>query len=183
MDNQYFRKLEYKKNSQKIAYKGKRVRVEELEYLNGEQVIYREHVNAGEAVVILPITEENKVIMVQEPRTPIEKVILDLPAGMIEPEELPKDAAVRELEEETGYLAKNIRFLRAYYPSIGYSNEKIYIYLATDFEKTQQRLDEGENINVIELPLEQVIDMLDRNELITATSTIALMHYLRYIKK
>ena len=183
MDNKYFKKLEYKKSSQKIAYKGKRVKVEELEYLNGEQVIYREHVNAGEAVVILPITEENKVIMVQEPRTPIEKLILDLPAGMIEPGELAKDAAVRELEEETGYLAKDIRFLRAYYPSIGYPNEKIYIYLATDFEKTQQRLDEGENINVIELPLEQVIDMLDKNELITATSTIALMHYLRYIEK
>lgn len=183
MGNQYFKKLQYKKNSEKLGYKGKRVKVKELEYLRGNQVIYREHVNAGEAVVILPITEDNKVIMVQEPRTPIEQIILDLPAGMIEPGESPEQAAVRELEEETGYLAKDITFLRAYYPSIGYSDEKIYIYLATSFEKTQQHLDETEDINVIELPLKEVIEMLDKNELITATSTIALMHYLRYIKK
>ena len=183
MGNKYFKDLKYTKNSEKIAYKGKRVTVEELEYFTGEQTLYREHVNAGEAVVILPITKENKVILVQEPRTPIEKIILDLPAGMIEPGEEPKDAAIRELEEETGYLATEIQFLRSYYPAIGYSNEKLYIYLATDFIKTEQHLDEGEEIEVVELPLEEVIEMLDKNELITATSTIALMHYLRYIKK
>ena len=121
--------------------------------------------------------------MVQEPRTPINKIILALPAGMIEPNELPEDAAVRELEEETGYLAGNIKLLREYYPSVGYSNEKLKIYLATDLKKTQQHLDETEDINVIKLPLEEVIEMLDKNEIITASTTIALMHYLRYIKK
>lgn len=180
--NQYFKPIEYKEKSKKLAYKGKRLQVEEIEYLNGEQVIYREHVKSGEAVAILPITKENEVIMVQEPRTPINKIILALPAGMIESNELPEDAAVRELEEETGYLAGNIKLLREYYPSEGYSNEKLKIYLATDLKKTQQHLDETEDINVIKLPLEEVIDMLDKNEIITASTTIALMHYLRYIK-
>lgn len=132
MDNKYFKPIEYKEKSKKLAYKGKRLQVEEIEYLNGEQVIYREHVKSGEAVAILPITKENEVIMVQEPRTPINKIILALPAGMIESNELPEDAAVRELEEETGYLAGNIKLLREYYPSEGYSNEKLKIYLATD---------------------------------------------------
>lgn len=182
MDNKYFKTIEYKEKSKKLAYKGKRLQVEEIEYLNGEQVIYREHVKSGEAVAILPITKENEVIMVQEPRTPINKIILALPAGMIESNELPEDAAVRELEEETGYLAGNIKLLREYYPSEGYSNEKLKIYLATDLKKTQQHLDETEDMNVIKLPLEEVIDMLDKNEIITASTTIALMHYLRYIK-
>ena len=84
---------------------------------------------AGEASVILPITDDNKVIMIQEPRTPIGKVILALPAGMIEDGEEADKAAIRELEEETGYLASNIELLREYHPSVGYSDEKIKIYL------------------------------------------------------
>ena len=181
--NKYFKKLEYKEISRKQAYKGKRIQVDEIEYLNGEKKVHREHVKAGEAVVVLPITEDNKVIMVQEPRTPIEQVILALPAGMIEPGEQPEDAAIRELEEETGYLASNVEFMREYYPSVGYSNEKLKLYLATGFKKTQQHLDPEEDINVVEVPMEELIEMLDKNEIITASATIAIMHYLRYIQK
>ena len=181
--NKYFKKLEYKEISRKRAYSGKRIQVDEIEYLNGEKKVHREHVKAGEAVVVLPITEDNKVIMVQEPRTPIEQVILALPAGMIEPGEQPEDAAIRELEEETGYLASNVEFMREYYPSVGYSNEKLKLYLATGFTKTQQHLDPEEDINVVEVPMEELIEMLDKNEIITASATIAIMHYLRYIQK
>lgn len=183
MMNKYFKKLEYKEISRKQGYNGKRVQVDEIEYLNGNKIIYREHVKAGEAVVILPVTKDNKVIMVQEPRTPIDQVILALPAGMIEPGEDPKDAAIRELEEETGYLASNVEFMREYYPSVGYSNEKLKLYLATDFTKTQQHLDPEEDINVVEVPFDELVEMLDKNEIITASATIALMHYLRYIKR
>ena len=181
--NKYFKRIEYKEISRKQGYNGKRIQVDEIEYLNGDKIIYREHVKAGEAVAIFPITEDNKVIMIQEPRTPIGQVILAMPAGMIEPGEKPEDAAIRELEEETGYLASNIEFLREYYPSVGYSNEKLKIYLATDFTKTEQHLDESEDINVIEVPLEELVEMLDKNEIITASTTIAIMHYLRYCKK
>lgn len=183
MNNKYFKPIEYKEVSRKIGYKGKRVRVEEIEYLNGNKKIYREHVNAGPASVILPITEDGKVIMIQEARTPIKTVILALPAGMIEPGELAEEAAIRELEEETGYLAKNIKFLLEYYPAVGYSDEKISIYLATDLKKTKQHLDDTEEIKVVELPLEEVEEMLDKNELITASTMIALLHYFRYEKK
>ena len=183
MSNKYFKEIEYKEISKKLAYKGKRVQVEEIEYLNGDKIIYREHIKAGNASVILPITEDNKVIMIQEPRTPIGKVILALPAGMIEEGEESEKAAIRELEEETGYLASNIEFLREYYPSVGYSDEKIKIYLATNMKKTEQHLDEEEDIKVIEVPLEELIEMLDKNEIITASTTIAVMHYLLYKKK
>ena len=182
MSNKYFKEIEYKEASKKLVYNGKRVQVEEMEYLDGDKSIYREHVKAGNASVILPITEDNKVIMIQEARTPIGKVILALPAGMIEEGEKAENAAIRELEEETGYLASNIEFLREYYSSVGYSDEKISLYLATNMKKTKQRVDDQENINVIEIPLEEVIDMLDKNEIITASTTIAVMHYLLYKK-
>ena len=103
MSNKYFKEIDYKEISKKLAYKGKRVQVEEVEYLDGDKVIYREHVKAWNASVILPITEDNKVIMIQEARTPIGKVILALPAGMIESGEDATNAAIRKLEEETGY--------------------------------------------------------------------------------
>lgn len=183
MSNKYFKEIEYKELSKKLVYNGKRVQVEELEYLNGDKVIYREHVKAGNASVILPITEDNKVIMIQEARTPIGKVILALPAGMIEKGEEASVAAIRELEEETGYLASDIELLREYYPSVGYSDEKISLYLATNMKKTKQRLDDEENIKVIEVPLEELIELLDKNEIITASTTIAVMHYLLYKKK
>ena len=73
MSNKYFKTIEYKLVDKKIAYQGKRLRVEELKYLNGTQEIYREH-------VIAAIKDNGNVIMIQEPRTPINKVILALPA-------------------------------------------------------------------------------------------------------
>jgi len=180
MNNKYFKKMDYKEMSRKIVFNGKRIKVEELEYLNGNKKIYREHVIAGSASVILPITDDGKIIMIRETRTPIGQVILALPAGMIEEGERAEVAAIRELEEETGYLAKNIKFLREYHPSVGYSDEKISIYLATNMKKTQQHLDYEEDIEVLEIPLDEAIKMLDNNEFITASTTIALLHYLRY---
>ena len=183
MNNPYFKDLPYQEISKKVVYQGKRLKVEEVEYLDGEKIIHREHVKAGNAIIILPITEDNKVIMVQEPRTPIGKVILDLPAGMIESGEEPSKAAIRELEEETGYLANKIEFLREYYQTVGYSDEKIQIYLATHLRKTKQHLDEDEEIRVIEIPLEEAIQMLNKNEIATASANIAFMHYLLYKNK
>ena len=182
MNNQYFKELPYQEISRKIAYQGRRVHVEEVKYLNGDKVIYREHVKTGNAVIILPITDDNQIIMIQEPRTPIGKVILDLPAGVIEKGEDAEKAAIRELEEETGYLASKVEFLREYYQTVGYSDEKIKIYLATNLKKTEQHLDDEEEIKVFKIPFEEVIEMLNKNEIVTASANVALMHYLLYQK-
>lgn len=183
MSNQYYKELNYKQLSKKEAYHGKRIRVEEIEYLNGNKQIYREQVIAGDAVIILPVTEDNQVIMVQEPRPAIGKIIISLPAGLIDAGEEPGHAARRELEEETGFLAENIQLLRTYYSSIGYSDEKIFIYLAKDMKKTQQHLDEEEDIQVITIPLEELEQMVEKNEIEDASTVIAVMHYLLYKKE
>lgn len=180
---EFYKDMEYKEVSKRIAYKGKRLLIEELKYKTQNNIINREHVISGDAVVILPITENNEVIMIQETRTPIEKIIYELPAGMIEKGESPEQAALRELEEETGYKAKNLEFLNEYYPSVGYSNEKISIFLATNFIKTHQKLDEDEQIEVHKIPLEDVIKAVKNNELKTASVLIAVMHYLLYKKE
>ena len=166
MNNKYFKPIDYKEVSKKIAYQGKRIRVEEIEYLNGEKKIFREHVKAGKASVILPITED--------------RFALEIPAGGRDGENEPTNmCAARELEEETGYLAQSIEHLITYYPAVGYSDEKIEIYVAKNMKKTKQHLDPTEDIKVIELPMEEVIEMIDKGEFKTASTMIALMYYLR----
>ena len=180
--NKYFKDLDYKLLDRKTVYKGKRITVEELHYFNPRagQTLYREHVLAGNAVVIMPVTNDNKLVMIQEPRTPIGKIVLTFPAGMIEEGEKAEEAAQRELEEETGYKAKTLKKMRVEHPTIGYSNEYITIFLAKDLIKTKMRLDETEDIKVIEIPIEEAKEMLDKNEIITSSETIALMHYFTY---
>ena len=154
----YFKELDYKLLNKKMVYKGRRITVEELTYYNlrDNKKVHREHVLAGDAAIILAIDENNEVLMVQEPRTPIGKIILSLPAGMIEPGEKSEDGAIRELEEETGYRAKNIKLLRYEYPSIGYSNERSLIFLARDLEKTHRNLDDTEDIKVVKIKLDEL---------------------------
>lgn len=178
----YFKKLDYTLLNKKDVYKGRRIRVQELTYYNqrDNKKIHREHVLAGDAAVILAMDENKDVLMIQEPRTPIGKIILSLPAGMIELEEKPEDGAIRELEEETGYRANKIKLLRYEYPSIGYSNEKSLIFLATDLKKTQRNLDETEDIRVIKVNIKDLKNMLDNNEILDASTTIALLHYFLY---
>ena len=182
--NPYFKPLDYKLLSQKTVYKGKRITVEELEYYNprDDKQVHREHVLAGDAAVILAITEEDEVIMIQEPRTPINLTVLAMPAGQIEKGEQAEVGAIRELEEETGYLAGKMKKLREYFTSVGYTNEKISLFLATDLKKTQRHLDATEDIQVIKIPMKELKEMLDKNEIITASATIALMHYFIYEK-
>lgn len=176
----YFEDINYKVISKKEAYKGKRVSIEEVIYNNGEKDFYREHVKAGNAVVILAITDENKVLMVREARSAIGKIVLSLPAGKLEQKENPEEAAIRELEEETGYKAKDITLLRSTFASCGYTDEKIYFYLAKNLIKTKQNLDEDEEVEVFEIPIDEFKEMIDKNEIITASTTIAGLHYFYY---
>ena len=182
MKEQYYEKIDYQLLDEKVAYKGKRIVVEELHYKNPRtnEILYREHVLAGHAAIIMPITEDDKFIMIKEPRTPIGMTVLAFPAGMIEPGETPEEGAIRELEEETGYKANYIKKLREVYPVIGYSNEKTIIFLAKDLVKTHRHLDETEDIEVVKIPIDEVKEMLDKGEIKTSSETVALLHYFMY---
>lgn len=182
MENKYYEKIDYELLDKKTAYRGKRIVVEELHFRNPrtDEILYREHVLAGHAAIIIPETEDGKFIMIKEPRTPVGLTVLAFPAGMIEKGETEEDGAIRELEEETGYRAKSIKKLREVYPAIGYSNEKTIIFLAKDLVKTQRHLDETEDIEVLELPKDEVKQMLDKGEIKTSSEAIGLLHYFMY---
>lgn len=182
MNTKYYEPIDYKLLDKKTAYKGKRIVVEELHYKNPRtnEILYREHVLAGHAAIIIPETEDGKFIMIREPRTPVGLTVLAFPAGMLEEGETEEEGAIRELEEETGYRARSIKKLREVYPAIGYSNEKTIIFLAKDFAKTQRHLDETEDIEVVMIPKEEVKEMLDNGEIKTSSEAIGLLHYFMY---
>lgn len=185
ISNKYFTTIDYKLLDKKTAYKGKRIVVQELHFKNPrtDEILYREHVLAGHAAIIMPIMEDGSLLMIREPRTPIGKTVLAFPAGMIEEGETPEEGAIRELEEETGYRAQSIKKMREVYPAIGYSNEKTIIFLAKDLVKTHRHLDETEDIEVVKVPMEEAKLMLDNNEIITSSETVALLHYFMYEAK
>src|ERR1035437_5454818 len=101
----------------------------------------REHIAHPGAVVMIAILENGKLLFERQFRYPLGQVFLDLPAGKIDPGEPPLDTARRELREETGYRAKSWRHLGTMHPCIGYSNERIEIFLSQGLSYVGHELD------------------------------------------
>lgn len=122
------------------------------------------------------------VLLVRQYRYPYGEELLEIPAGKLEAGEDPLAAAKRELEEETGFRAELVP-LTVLYPTPGYSNEKIYIYLAEELSRGVQRLDEGEFLNVVRLPLGEALEKAQSGELRDAKTVAALLLYDRARRK
>lgn len=135
----------------------------------------REIIEHPGAVGIVAITNENKVVLVKQYRKAIEKAIWEIPAGKLEQGENPRDCAIRELKEETGYTANNIKLIHKFYTSAGFSNQKIYIYLATDLEAGEASLEEDEFLDVQEVDLKEIYEMIKKNDIEDAKTSIGLL--------
>jgi ADP-ribose pyrophosphatase len=135
----------------------------------------REIIEHPGAVGIVAITDENKILLVRQFRKAIEKVLWEIPAGKLEQGESPKDCAIRELKEETGYSAKNMKLIHKFYTSSGFSNQKVYVYLATDLEKGECNLDEDEFLELHEVDLKDAYEMINKNDIEDAKTSIGLL--------
>ncbi len=169
--------------NEELKFEGPRFKVVRKEYERDDGLKYiRDCVEPGNAVVILPVNENNEVIFVKEEREVIGRISMGLPAGMIDENEDPKDAAKRELAEETGIEAKSLEFLISYFPSCGYTNERIFIYLARDFTYGQQHFDDTEEILSVEkIKLDDCLKMISENKFYHASVNIAiLLYYYKY---
>ena len=145
--------------------KGRRFTVERRTITRqGKDPVTREIVVHPGAVVILPITEDGRIVMIRQFRRAIEEQLWELPAGTLEPDEKPIATAARELEEETGYRAGRLQPLIEFYPSPGILTERMYAFVATELTHVGQRLDGSEEIEMEVLPRDRVERMLVSGE-------------------
>ena len=137
----------------------------------------REIIKHNGGVCILAVID-NKVIMEKQYRYAYDEVLYELPAGKLEKNENPYDAAKREFEEETGYKADELIDYGVMYPTCGYSNEIIYLYVAKGIQKSQRNLDEDEVIEIEYMELEKVTEMILNNQIKDAKTIILISKYL-----
>ncbi len=124
---------------------------------------------------ILPLSKDGKVALVKQFRYPYKEVIYEIPAGKIDAGETPYQAVERELFEEVGGKSENIIDLGIIYPSPGYTNEKIYIFLAQNTIFEQQKLDEGEFLEVEYFDFDKVLEMIEQNIIKDSKTIIAVL--------
>ena len=159
-------KFEEKTLDTQLVYDGKILKIykDNVEVSDGHKS-FREVVKHSGGVVVVALEDAETILLVKQFRYPIQETILELPAGKLEQGEDPFEAAKRELEEETGYCANNWSSLGFIYTSPGYSNEKLYLYLAQDLNFTQCHPDEGEIIESFEYKIKDVLKMISNNEI------------------
>ena len=152
-----------------------KVREHDVTLPNGEAA-KREVVLHHGGVGVIAVTPEREVFMVTQYRISADEMMLEIPAGKLEPDENDTyAAAMRELEEETGYRAEKLIPLGTYYATPGYCSEKLTIYLADKLIYVGQHLDEDEFLNLSKIPLDKLYEMVMNNEIRDCKTAIAIL--------
>ena len=172
-------KMEYTEKTvrKNYIYKGKilTLRCDDAQLFNGAPCKREIIEHSGGACVLC--VEKGKVLLVRQYRYAYGESVYEIPAGKLNAGEEPALACVRELEEETGFRAREVELLYEVYPTPGYTNERIFIYLAKELEKVERHLDDGEFLDAEWIDLERVKEMLKKGEIKDAKTIIALQAY------
>jgi ADP-ribose pyrophosphatase len=139
----------------------------------GEGEIEIVHHNGGAGA--LPVFEDGSVALVRQWRYPLGRYSLEISAGRIERGHTPEETAARELEEEMGYRSRELRKLGEFNVAPGYCEERLFVYLATGLEASQQKLDEDEEIEVVRMPFSEALARVHSGEIDDAKSIITLL--------
>ena len=174
---------EEKTLSSQLIYEGRAVklRVDTVEMPSGRQTT-REIVEHVDCVAIVAIDSNDNVLLVNQFRKPVEKELLEIPAGVIEPGEEAMATVHRELREETGYLPRKVERLGGFYSTPGYCTEYLYLYLATDLTPSQLYAEDTENIRLTRVPISQVPSLIASGSICDAKSIAGLLIFLKYRK-
>ena len=151
------------------------VRVDTVE-LPGQRYAKREIVEHKGSVAIVAFTDEDELILVKQYRLAVGKNLLELPAGLIEPGEGPKDAAHRELKEETGFEAEKMKFVTEIYTSPGFTDERIHLFYAKKLKAGDQALDDSEDVELVKLPLKEALRLVKLGEITDAKTIIGILN-------
>lgn len=168
--------MNYKILKSEILYKGKVFdhQVDEIEYESGNKGIREIAIHPGGAVVV-PVKDDGKIILVKQFRYPFQKTLIELPAGKLDKGEDPLICATRELEEETGYKAKEINKLGEIYIAPGYCTEILHIYMAKGLTSGNHNREEGEHgMEIFELSIDEIEKMIAEGEIKDAKTIVGI---------
>ena len=140
---------------------------------NGHETT-REYIVHPGAVLIVPLLDDGKLVFERQFRYPLHRAFIELPAGKIDPNEDPLLTGQRELREETGYTAREWQLLATLHPCIGYSNERILVYLATGLQDGAHQRDIDESLEVFTMTLEEAMAAMQRGEITDGKTMVAL---------
>ena len=118
---------------------------------------------------------DGRIALVRQYRHPAGRDLLEIPAGKIDAGESPEVCAAREIEEELGVRVGRLEKLSEFYSTPGFCAEKLFVYLATELEPTQQKLDHDEEVEIVYLSLDEAWQLVERGEIEDAKTIIALM--------
>lgn len=169
--------FEKKLDTQRI-YEGRiiNLRRDTVELENGNKAS-RDVIEHSGGVGVLAVDEQENILLVRQFRYPMGQSLLEIPAGKRAPGEDPLDCGIRELEEETGCISKDVRPLGCLYPTPAYCTEIIHLFLATNLTATAQRLDEDEFLTVERVPAHRVLEWVLEGKIPDAKTQIAVLRY------
>ncbi len=167
--------FEEKTLNSELVYNGKVITVlkDDVELADGHRSFREVIVHSG-GVVIVALKDKDTILMVKQYRYPLKSVNIELPAGKLEIGENPDEACKRELEEETGYRAKNWKSLGYINTTPGICTEKLYLYLAGDLEFVGEHPDLGEIIKCYEYKLSDIYEMINNGQINDSKTICAL---------
>lgn len=179
--------MELKRLKRETLYSGKvfDLIVDEVQYPSGNRGI-REIARHPGGAVIVPLLDDGSVLMVKQLRYPLERHILELPAGKLSRGEEPALAAQRELKEETGWTAETLELLTSIYTTPGFCDEHLHLFLATGLREAPDghAREEGEQtMTVHKIPLREAVSLVDRGELQDAKTIIGLLMTERVLNR
>ena len=172
------KKFEEKTIQSTPIYSGKIIslKVDDVLLPNGKEG-KREIINHPGAVAVIAITNEGKLVLVEQYRKALERSIIEIPAGKLERGEEPELAAKRELEEETGYGCHEISYLQSFATSPGFADEVIHLYVAKDLYEIEEKaeLDEDEFVSLMEVSIEEAEEMVRDQKIYDAKTAFAVL--------
>ena len=148
--------------------------LDQVKLPNGETTT-REWIDHPGAVCLIPILPDGKICLIRQFRYGPGEEFIEIPAGKLDAGEAPLDCAYRELEEETGYRTNKLTFLTNIHPAIGFSNEKMWMYLAEELELSKKKLDEDEFLELLPTPLNKALEWVFSGKITDVKTIIGIM--------
>jgi ADP-ribose pyrophosphatase len=159
----------------KSIFRGRVIEVTVDTVSEGDITYEREVVHHPGSAVIIPVFDDGTIALVRQYRHPTVRYLLEAPAGTLRRGEVPEDGARREVEEELGVVPRRLEKLAEFFVSPGFCEEKMWVYLATEFTTTEQQLEDDEVLEVIRIPFSQALSMITTGEIEDAKTIIGVM--------